>query len=78
VTRDSLIVSGETSRGYYIFQLANFGPDHALAQPRGLVAVEALFGSPSLALPLPNESLEKTFVTYEYLKYVIDPMCSYQ
>jgi hypothetical protein len=34
VTRDRLIVSGETSRGYYIFQLAKFGPDHGLAQPR--------------------------------------------
>ena len=26
MTRDSLIVSGETLRGYYIFQLAECGP----------------------------------------------------
>ena len=29
MTRDSLIVSGETSRGYYIFQLVECGPDHS-------------------------------------------------
>jgi hypothetical protein len=30
MNRDSLIVSGETLRGYYIFQLPECGPDHRL------------------------------------------------
>ena len=40
VTRNCLIVAGEASRGHYIFQLVDNGPDHRLARPRCPIAAE--------------------------------------
>jgi NAD(P)-dependent dehydrogenase (short-subunit alcohol dehydrogenase family) len=67
VTRNSLIVAGEASRGHYIFQLVDNGPDHRLARPRCPTQRRSRFA-------MPDGPPEKTHLTYEYLKYVIDPM----
>jgi hypothetical protein len=77
VTKDSLIVSGETLRGYYIFQLAECGPDYPLRN-RLTDRSGGVERNSQLPLPFPNGSLEKPLRTYEYWKYVIDPMCRYQ
>ena len=78
LTRNSLIVSAEALKGYYIFLLVERDPDHLLAKPRCPMAAEAMSGRRSLSLPFPNGSLDGYCLTYEYSKYVIDPMFHHQ
>jgi len=77
MTRDSLIVSGETLRGYYIFQLAECGPDIHCATTLTDRSGGAVRKS-RLPLPSQTDRYQKSLRTCEYWKYVIDPMCRYQ
>jgi len=78
VTRDSLIVSGETLRGYYIFQLVECGPDHRLRNHVHRSQRRRCAGVPGALCHCQMDRYKKPFLTYEYWKYVIDPMGRYQ
>ena len=78
MTRDSLMVSGGDFAGYYIFQLLECGRTIACAITLTDRSGGVVRKSQSRFAIAKWIATKKPFLTYEYWKYVIDPMCRYQ
>jgi hypothetical protein len=78
VTRNSLIVSGDASKRYYVFQVVERSPNpnRLLAKSRCAIAAQASYGNPfNLFFAFTQWTARADLAPYvSYPKYVMDPM----